>query len=69
MIKTQADAKGIALTVEVPEDLPEVLADSNKIVWVLVNLLANAVRYDSVGGHICLRGKKSGDMVHFKVKG
>ena len=45
MIKTQADAKGIALTVEVPEDLPEVLADSNKIVWVLVNLLANAVRY------------------------
>ena len=26
MMKSQADAKGIALTVEVPEDLPEVLA-------------------------------------------
>jgi NtrC-family two-component system sensor histidine kinase KinB len=68
MIKTQADAKGIALTVEVPEDLPEVLADSNKIVWVLVNLLANAVRYTSAGGHVWLRGERLGDMVQLKVQ-
>ncbi len=56
------------MTVEVPEDLPEVLADPNKIVWVLVNLLANAVRYASPGGHIWLRGEQVGDMVHFKVQ-
>ena len=68
MIKTQAETKGIALAVEVPEDLPEVLADPNKIVWVLVNLLANAVRYASPGGHIWLRGEKVGDLVHFKVQ-
>ncbi len=68
MIKTQAEAKGITLAVEVPEDLPEVLADPNKIVWVLVNLLANAVRYASPGGHIWLRGEKVGDLVHFKIQ-
>ena len=68
MIKNQAEAAGIALTVEVPEDLPEVLADPNKIVWVLVNLLANAVRYTSSGGHIWLRGERVGEMVHLKVQ-
>lgn len=67
-IKGQAEAAGIDLRVEVPEDLPEVLADPNKIVWVLVNLLANAVRYASSGGHIRLRGERVSDMVHFKVQ-
>lgn len=68
MIKAQAEAGGIALTVEVPEDLPEVLADPNKIVWVLVNLLANAVRYTPSGGHVRLLGERVGDAVHMKVQ-
>ena len=68
MMKSQAEAKGITLTVEVPEDLPEVLADPNKIVWVLVNLLANAVRYSAPGGHVWLRGERVGDLVHLKVQ-
>jgi two-component system, NtrC family, sensor histidine kinase KinB len=68
MMKNQAEAKGITLTVEVPADLPEVLADSNKIVWVLVNLLANAVRYIPAAGHIWLRGEQLGDMIQLKVQ-
>lgn len=68
MIKKQTEAAGSTLTVEVGEDLPAVLADPNKIVWVLVNLLANAVRYTSSGGHIRLRGERVGDMVHLKVQ-
>jgi NtrC-family two-component system sensor histidine kinase KinB len=68
MIKSQAEAKGITLTLAVPEDLPEVLADANKIIWVLVNLLANAVRYTPVGGHIRLGGELLGDKVHLKVQ-
>ena len=67
-IKSQAEAAGIALTVEVPEELPEVLADPNKIVWVLVNLLANAVRYTPSGGQIRLRGERVGDTLHLKVQ-
>ncbi|MHC1742936.1 MAG: ATP-binding protein [Syntrophobacteraceae bacterium] len=68
MIKQQAEAAGVGFTEEVPEDLPEVLADSNKIVWVLVNLLANAVRYTPSGGHVWLRGERVGDWVHLKVQ-
>ena len=40
----------------------------NKIVWVLVNLLANAVRYTPVGGHVWLRGERLGDMVQLRVQ-
>jgi NtrC-family two-component system sensor histidine kinase KinB len=68
MIKSQAEAKGITLTMEVPEDLPEVLVDANKIVWVLVNLLVNAVRYTPAGGHIRLGGELLGDKVQLKVQ-
>jgi two-component system, NtrC family, sensor histidine kinase KinB len=68
MMKNQAEAKGITLAAEVPADLPEVLADSNKIVWVLVNLLANAVRYSAGGAHVWLRGERVGDLVQLKVQ-
>ena len=64
VIKAQAESKGIELTLGVPEDLPEVTADPHKIVWVLVNLLANAVRYTKAGGHISLTGERVGNQVH-----
>jgi NtrC-family two-component system sensor histidine kinase KinB len=67
VIKAQADAKGIELTLGVPEDLPEVTADPHKIVWVLVNLLANAVRYTKAGGHIKLAGELVGKQVYLSV--
>ena len=67
VIKAQADAKGIALTLGVPEDLRAVNADPHKIVWVLVNLLANSVRYTKAGGHISLQGERVGNQVHLSV--
>jgi two-component system, NtrC family, sensor histidine kinase KinB len=67
VIRSQADAKGIQMTAGLPDDLPAVTADPHKIVWVLVNLLANAVRYTRAGGHISLRGERVGDQVHLAV--
>jgi NtrC-family two-component system sensor histidine kinase KinB len=67
VIKTQADAKGIHVSQELPEDLPAVTADPHKIVWVLVNLLANAVRYTRTGGHIKLTAERVGNQVHLAV--
>ena len=67
VIQGQAGAKGIELTLGVPEDLPEVTADPHKIVWVLVNLLANALRYTKAGGHIKLAGELVGKQVYLSV--
>ena len=67
VMKTQAEAKKITLAVNLPADLPAVTADPGKIVWVLVNLLANAVRFTPEGGHISLSGERVGGQVHLAV--
>lgn len=43
--KTAAEQKNIQLNVSMEEQLPRVLADSEKTAWVLTNLLSNAIRY------------------------
>jgi two-component system, NtrC family, sensor histidine kinase KinB len=67
VIKPQTDAKRIELKLEVAEDLPAVRIDPNKIVWVIVNLLANAVRHTPEGGHILVKGERVGGQVHVSV--
>jgi two-component system, NtrC family, sensor histidine kinase KinB len=67
VIKPQTEAKGIELSLEVHEALPAVKVDPNKIVWVLVNLLANAVRHTPEGGHIRIKGERIGGQVHLSV--
>jgi NtrC-family two-component system sensor histidine kinase KinB len=67
IIKPQAEAKNMELSLEIPEDLPEVRADPNKILWVLVNLLANALRFTPDGGHIRLQGERVGPQVQLAV--
>jgi signal transduction histidine kinase/CheY-like chemotaxis protein len=47
---TLFEHKGLALTVEVPADLPPIHADLVRIRQVLMNLLKNAVRFTDSGG-------------------
>jgi len=68
VFKNQHDMKEIKLTSEVTQDLPSVRADANKITWVLTNLISNAVRYVSKGGHIQLMANKIGPQVHLSVR-
>lgn len=67
VMKPQTDAKHIELKLEAPADLPAVMIDPNKIVWVLVNLLANAVRHTPEGGHIRVTGERVGGQLHLAV--
>ena len=66
--KIQADEKKIELIIEAPENLPKVLADSEKTGWVLVNLISNAIRYSYDNAAIILSIKESGDKLFFSVK-
>jgi signal transduction histidine kinase len=49
------EAKQQTLTLDVPPDLPEVYADSNRAAQVLTNLLSNANKYTPELGEITLR--------------
>ncbi|HAU36421.1 MAG TPA: PAS domain-containing sensor histidine kinase [Phycisphaerales bacterium] len=65
VFQAQAEEKHISLTADVPEDVPEVRADANKITWVLTNLIANALRY--ANSKITVSARHVGAWVHLAV--
>ena len=67
VLKSQADEKSIELTAEVPDDVPEVRADANKVSWILTNLITNALRYTEPGGHIRVSAESGRGQVYVSV--
>ncbi|MHC4111672.1 MAG: sensor histidine kinase [Planctomycetota bacterium] len=66
-VKTKFNKGRCDFKVEIGEDLPEVLADQDAMVTVLVNLLDNAYKYSSDEKHIELRVYSGDDTVCFCV--
>jgi two-component system OmpR family sensor kinase/two-component system sensor histidine kinase BaeS len=60
-LRPTADAKRIALTVEVGADLPRVWVDADRFTQMIGNLLDNALRYTPAGGRIELAVRWSGE--------
>ncbi|MCC6143185.1 MAG: PAS domain-containing protein, partial [Candidatus Hydrogenedentes bacterium] len=60
--------KGLQLREELPEDLPQILVDEERIAHVFRNLISNAIRYTDPGGSICLSAAPGREgMVTFTV--
>ncbi|WP_375754385.1 PAS domain S-box protein [Corallococcus exercitus] len=62
-----AEAKPLRLVAHVPEDLPCVLADRERVLQILSNLLGNAFKFTPEGGCIALRVLPEGGQVRFEV--
>jgi NtrC-family two-component system sensor histidine kinase KinB len=65
---SQAAMKEVTLTSDMPDGLPEVRADANKVAWVLTNLISNALRYVNKGGSIKLLAHGISSHVHISVQ-
>lgn len=68
IFSNQVEQKQVELAWALPEDLPNIRADSNKITWVLTNLISDALRYVHEGGHIQVSAKRIGRHVHLSVR-
>ena len=66
--KTAAEQKNIQLDISVPDQLPVVLADSEKTAWVLTNLLSNAIRYSHDNSTIFVNISSYDKKIYFTVK-
>ncbi len=67
IFKNQIEMKSIIFTTQLPENLPPIWADANKLAWVLSNLISNALRYVKQGGNITIAAQKAGTHVHISV--
>ncbi len=64
----EARDKGVTMANAVPDDLPEVVADAEKIRHVFTNLLSNAIRFTSPGGSVSVLADLEPDNVRFSVE-
>ncbi|WP_345056858.1 sensor histidine kinase [Hymenobacter glaciei] len=60
--------KQLQLDLQLPDNLPLVLADVEKTTWVLINLLSNAIRYSPTGSPLVVRAVAWGEMVRVSVE-
>ncbi len=67
-IRMQAEQKHVALEVNCPENISKVSIDPEKTVWVLVNLLSNALRYSPENNKIVISVIEKDSLVEFSVK-
>jgi histidine kinase len=63
----QAQTKRIELRLDLPTDLPLVLADQDRITQVLTNLVGNALQYTPIGGQVTILSRRHQDEVHISV--
>lgn len=60
---SEAQERGVTLLEAAPEELPDVLADGDRIGQVLLNLIDNALRYTPAGGSVTVRAERRGAQV------
>jgi two-component system sensor histidine kinase KdpD len=64
---SNSSLRGARLDVQLPPDLPPVLADPAQLERVLSNLLENAVRYSTNGEPVAVRADTSGSRLHLRI--
>jgi NtrC-family two-component system sensor histidine kinase KinB len=64
----EAKDKGLKVVNDVSDDLPEVMADAEKMRHVFANLLSNALRFTDPGGSVTIRASREQGHVVFLVE-
>ncbi|MEG1684801.1 MAG: ATP-binding protein [Bacteroides sp.] len=66
--RVQADKFNCQIEVEYPEKISKLFVDSEKIAWVITNLLSNAIRYSNENGRVIIGAKEENDCIEIYVQ-
>ncbi|MFZ6026646.1 MAG: sensor histidine kinase [Chloroflexota bacterium] len=66
--RSRAEQHEIELDLDIPADLPGILADADRIGQVLRNLLENALRFTPAGGRVSLSVRKVGNGLQLRLQ-
>jgi len=61
LVRERATRHGLALKLDVADDVEEWVADQRKVKQVVINLLSNAVKFTPAGGSVTLRARRVED--------
>ncbi len=67
LLALRAAEAGVTLAVEAPDDLPEMTADRRAVMQMLINLIANAIRFSPRGSAVTVRAGIDREHVVFEV--
>jgi signal transduction histidine kinase len=67
-LKTIALNKNLSVTLDIPYNISPIIADREKLIIVLNNLLGNALKFTPVGGSVVLSAKEDEDGIDVRVK-
>jgi signal transduction histidine kinase/CheY-like chemotaxis protein len=65
-IRNQFNERDLTIEVDLPDNLPNVFGDSNRITQVLVNLLSNAYKYTEKGG-ATIQAREVGNAIQIDI--
>lgn len=69
LVEARASKRDIAMVRDVPNDLPALLADRDRLAQILVNVLDNAVKFTEPGGSVTLKaGFVNRDRISIQIK-
>jgi signal transduction histidine kinase len=63
----KCEEKGLSLKSEIPEKLPNVRGDHQKINWVLSQFMDNAVKFTAAGGRVQIGAREEGQLISLYV--
>ena len=64
----QAKSQGLTLTCELPEEMPAVIGDPERIQQVIINIITNAIKYNKPQGSIAITGGVEAGQVFLRVE-
>jgi histidine kinase len=64
----QLEARRISLHLNLPADIPRILADGDRALQVLTNLVTNAIQHSPVDGQVLVSASRVDDEVQFSVR-
>jgi signal transduction histidine kinase len=67
LLALPAEAAGVALSADVPRELPAVHADAERVLQVFSNLIGNAIKFTPRGGSVCISTRTEHDSLCFCV--
>jgi len=67
-LQTMAESKGLALQVAVPNGLPALYGDQERLAEAVHHLVHNAIKFTEAGGEVRVRIWATEDAAHFEVK-